>query len=72
LGGDIDPEGEWAVDKILSHHGSKRDAVFEIKWQAGDITWLSYAEISHLQALIDYLELLGIEKIDNLPLGHGT
>jgi len=71
LGGDIDPEGEWAVDKILSHHGSKRDAVFEIKWQAGDITWLPYAEISHLQALIDYLELLGIEKIDNLPLGHG-
>jgi len=71
LGGDIDPEGEWAVDKVLSHYGSKRDAIFEIKWQAGDITWLPYGEISHLQALIDYLELLGIEKIDNLPLGHG-
>jgi hypothetical protein len=71
LGGDVDPEGEWAVDKILSHHGSKRDAVFEIKWQAGDITWLPYTEIAHLRALVDYLELLGIEKIDNLPLGHG-
>jgi len=41
------------------------------KWQAGDITWLPYGKISHLQALIDYLELLGIEKIDNLLLGLG-
>ena len=71
LGGDIDPEGEWAVDKILSHFGSNKDAIFEIKWKAGDITWLPYAQISHLQALIDYFELLGIETVANLPTGRG-
>ena len=26
-----DTEGEWAVDRILSHAGSKTDSVFEIK-----------------------------------------
>jgi hypothetical protein len=71
IGGAIEPEGEWAVDKILSHSGSKEDSLFEIKWKAGDITWLPYAEISHLQALTDYLEVLGVETISNLPLGHG-
>ncbi|KDR69686.1 hypothetical protein GALMADRAFT_33709, partial [Galerina marginata CBS 339.88] len=29
---------EWAVDKILTHSGSKTDSVFEIKWKAGDVT----------------------------------
>ncbi|KDR69985.1 hypothetical protein GALMADRAFT_34525, partial [Galerina marginata CBS 339.88] len=33
-----DAEAEWAVDKILSHSGAKKDAVFEVKWKAGDIT----------------------------------
>ena len=71
LGGEIEAEGEWAVDKILSHYGSKEDSLFEIKWMAGDITWLPYSEISHLQALSAYLEVLGIDKISNLTPGQG-
>jgi hypothetical protein len=71
IGGEVDPEGEWAVDKILSHSGSKEDSIFEIKWKAGDVTWLPYAEISHLQALPDYLEVLGIDKVSDLPPGRG-
>jgi len=71
IGGDIDPEGEWAVDKILSHSGSKDNAIFEIKWKAGDVTWLPYGEISHLHALVDYLELLGVKSISGLPAGTG-
>jgi len=71
LGGDIEPEGEWAVDKILSHFGSKLDSLFEIKWKVGDTTWLPYSEIAHLQALSDYLELLGVDNISKLPLGTG-
>jgi len=71
IGGDVDPEGEWAVDKILSHSGSKDNAIFEIKWKAGDITWLPYGEISHLHALVDYLELLGVKSISGLPAGTG-
>ncbi|EIN11348.1 hypothetical protein PUNSTDRAFT_63138 [Punctularia strigosozonata HHB-11173 SS5] len=31
---------EWAVDQILLHKGRGQSAVFEVKWKAGDITWL--------------------------------
>jgi hypothetical protein len=55
----------------LSHSGSKEQAIFEIKWKAGDITWLPYTQISHLQALVAYLEVMGIDKISSLPIGHG-
>ena len=71
IGGTPDTEGEWAVDRILSHAGSKMDSVFEIKWKSGDITWLPYYQITHLQALTDYLDLLGESHIRNLPRGTG-
>ncbi|KIJ96480.1 hypothetical protein K443DRAFT_134123 [Laccaria amethystina LaAM-08-1] len=56
-------EGEWAVDKILSHSGSKENVIFEILWLASDITWLPYHQISHSNALPVYLDLLGISGI---------
>ena len=62
---------EWAVDQILSHHGSRTDTVFEILWKSGDVTWLPYYQITHLQALTDYLELLGVRKIAKLANGLG-
>ncbi|KIJ60876.1 hypothetical protein HYDPIDRAFT_138640 [Hydnomerulius pinastri MD-312] len=40
--GEIEPE--WSVDKILSHHGKGVDAIFEIKWSTGDVTWLPYTQ----------------------------
>ncbi|OCH86819.1 hypothetical protein OBBRIDRAFT_698737, partial [Obba rivulosa] len=55
-----DREGEWAVDRILSHRGIGSDAVFEVQWKAGDRTWVPYATIAHVGALRDYFELLGI------------
>jgi hypothetical protein len=66
-----DAEGEWAVDSILSHAGSKTDAIFEIKWKSGDVTWLPYYQITHLQSLTDYLDLLGQKDIRKLPEGMG-
>ena len=62
---------EWAVDRILSHHGVRADALFEVKWKSGDVTWLPYYQITHLQALTEYLELLGVSKISQLPKGLG-
>jgi hypothetical protein len=47
------------------------DAVFQIKWKSGDITWLPYYQITHLQALADYLELFGKSDIKQLPKGTG-
>ena len=66
-----DAKGEWAVDKILSHSGSKTNSTFEIKWKTGDVTWLPYYQITHLQALTDYLELLGKSRISKLPQWAG-
>ena len=65
-------EGEWAVDKILAHSGSGEESIFQIKWKAGDITWLPYYQITHLDALPIYLDLLGVDSISKLPKGQGT
>ncbi len=70
LAGNEDDD-EWAVDRILSHHGSQTDASFEMLWKSGDVTWLPYYQITHLQALTDYLELLKVKKISKLPAGRG-
>jgi len=67
----MDSEPEWAVDKILSHSGSSQEAIFEVLWKAGDITWLPYLQIEHLNALNEYLDLQGVENIDQLPVGKG-
>ena len=71
IGDAPDTEGEWAVDRILSHAGSKANTVFEIKWKSGDITWLPYYQITHLRALTEYLDLLGEKNIHKLPKGTG-
>ena len=72
IGGDLEADDEWAVDRIILHAGSGTDAVFEIKWKSGDITWLPYYQITHLNALTKYMDLLGISKISTLPQGKGS
>ncbi|KAG9221532.1 hypothetical protein CCMSSC00406_0009355 [Pleurotus cornucopiae] len=62
-------EPEWAVNRILSHHGSRTEATFKIEWTSGDVTWLPYHQVSHLQALETYLEAVGVANIRNLPIG---
>jgi len=71
LGNSPETEGEWAVDRILSHANSKSNSIFEVKWKTGDMTWLPYYQVAHLQALTDYLDLLGVTRISNLPKGNG-
>ena len=71
VGSTPEVDGEWAVDRILSHSGSKTDSIFEIKWKTGDVTWLPYYQITHLQALTEYLDLLGKKDIRKLPYGSG-
>ena len=53
--------------------GSRQDSVsprfmhghyFQILWNT---MWLPYYQITHLQALTDYLELIGVKKIAQLP-----
>ncbi|KNZ78729.1 hypothetical protein J132_10716, partial [Termitomyces sp. J132] len=63
---------EWAVDQIVAHSGARKGALFKILWKSGDKSWLPYAQISHLRALDEYLEAMGIDSITNLPKGSGT
>ena len=64
-------EGKWAVDQFLSHSGSGTNSIFKVKWASGDITWLPYYQVTHLQALTEYLNLVGVQKISQLPKGSG-
>ncbi|KAF8999829.1 hypothetical protein BDQ17DRAFT_1427564 [Cyathus striatus] len=64
-------DGEWSVESITSHTGSKKDTVFEVNWKVGDVMWLPYSQVSHLDALTAYLNLLGASHISVLPKGNG-
>ena len=60
------------MDRILSHKGHGKQAIFEIKWSAGDIRWLTYLEAEKLVALQDYFDVLGISDISELKGVSGT
>lgn len=64
-------EPEWMVDRILSHTGSRENSTLEVRWKAGDVTWLPYSDVAHLNALVEYFETLGIERIGQLAEGGG-
>ena len=71
IGEGLDVDREWAVEQIRSHHGSAEDSVFEIEWKSGDVTWMPYYQVQHLQALDNYMELLGVRSIADLSKGKG-
>ncbi|KAI0360064.1 hypothetical protein OH77DRAFT_1360830, partial [Trametes cingulata] len=56
---DADTEDEWAVDRIMAHHGKGEASIFEVLWRSGDRTWLPYHSIEHIRALADYFEAVG-------------
>ena len=51
---------EWLVEEILSHQWDKNRLSFQILWNLGDTTWEPYMACKDLQALDDYLRLLGV------------
>ena len=63
---------EWQVDQILSHVRSSPTATFEVKWTSGDVTWLPSEQLPHLLVMKEYLNLLEIKDITDLPLGNGA
>jgi hypothetical protein len=67
LGNQDTPDGKWAIERIEGHVGARTDAIFKMRWKSGDVTWMPYYQIEHLDVLGAYLELLGIEKIYELP-----
>ncbi|KDQ07796.1 hypothetical protein BOTBODRAFT_89333, partial [Botryobasidium botryosum FD-172 SS1] len=51
---------EWAVDRIVSHHGTGTSAIFEVRWKTGDHSWEPYHAVRKLAALESYCEAFGI------------
>jgi hypothetical protein len=41
--------------------------MFEIEWKSGDVTWMSYPQIKNVPAFNDYLELLNVLTVSELP-----
>ena len=64
-------EPEWAIDYIISHCGSGVDANLEVRWMSGDLTWIPYSDVCHLSKVSEYLELVGITNVKDLPWGRG-
>jgi len=58
--------------QILSHSGSKEQTLFEVKWKAGDVTWLPYNQVSDLPAFGTYLDLVGTDNISSLSKNTGV
>ena len=60
-------EPEWAIDHIISYCRSGADANLEVRWTSGDLTWISFSEVYHLSKVLEYLELVGVTDIKDLP-----
>ena len=64
---DLGRPEEWSVAQIVDHHGAGSDALFKVEYTAGDHVWLPYHEVSRLEAVGQYLEVLGVLSIKHLP-----
>lgn len=60
-------DGEWMVDEIVGHRWKGRAVEFLVHWTLGDHTWEPLANCEELQALDDYLALMGVEHWRALP-----
>lgn len=58
---------EWLVEEITGHKWEKKGIKFEVRWNLGDTTWEPLESCEELEALDRYLELMGVEKVEELP-----
>jgi hypothetical protein len=62
---------EWLVDEIIAHKWEKDTLMFQVQWNLGDTTWEPHQCCKELQALKNYLHLIGMEHPLNLPCRDG-
>ena len=58
---------EWLINKIVAHKWDTGYLSFQVHWNMGDTTWEPYEACKDLQALDDYLGLIGIQDPHDLP-----
>jgi hypothetical protein len=62
---------EWLVDEIIAHTWEKDALMFQVRWNLGDTTWEPHQRCEELQALENYLHLIGVEHPLDLPRRDG-
>ena len=58
---------EWQVEEIVGHRWNSDRLQYLIHWTAGEHTWEPSESCDELQALDDYLALLGVDSPNHLP-----
>jgi len=58
---------EWIVDKLDSHRWSGKNLEFQVRWNAGEMTWEPLESCKELAALDQYLTLMGVKHWKQLP-----
>lgn len=58
---------EWLVNMIAAYKWDKGRLSLQVHWNMGNTTWELYKACKDLQALDDYLHLIGIQDPHDLP-----
>jgi hypothetical protein len=59
---------EWLIDETIVHRRiNSKDLEFQVCWTLGDVTWEPMSACKDLEALDNYLELLGVSRTCDLP-----
>jgi len=57
--------GEWMINRILTHRGSNTDLEFKVEWSSGDQTWVPHLDLEGSTALGEYLKFLGVKDVSD-------
>ncbi|OJT06580.1 hypothetical protein TRAPUB_2560 [Trametes pubescens] len=70
----IPDEQEWLMDEIAGHRWTTKSIEFLVHWSTGEHTWEPLAHCDELQALDEYLALMGAVVVDpvNDPPHHAA
>ena len=60
-------DAEFFVEAMEDHDWRGNKLWFAIRWTLGDLTWQPYEDTKELQALDEYLVLIGIKRWQDLP-----
>jgi hypothetical protein len=60
-------DAEWIVDELDSHRWDSKDLKFQVRWNAGEMTWEPLESCKDLAALDRYLTLMGVKHWRQLP-----
>jgi len=65
-------DAEWIVDELDSHRWSGKNLEFQVRWNAGEMTWELLELCKELAALDRYLTLMGVKHWKQLPRKAAT